>query len=238
MNKLQVGTELYGLLRDTENSEELRSRIMDLVSTIMVEEYKGVVHPEMLSCTKCTLCQNRTQVVPGTGPVPADIMFIGESAGLQEDLQGKPFVGPAGAMLDNILKAACKEFSAKRWQRENIYITNIVKCHPEDNRNPHTDEIEACSNYLLNEIEKVQPRVIVCWGSVAANALIHPNFKITEETGIFFSNATGIKLIALYHPAYILRLMSQKDPKTLSAKQAVWEGIKKIDKYLSEWVDK
>ena len=128
------------------------------------------------SCTKCGLCQTRTNVVFGVGPKNADIMFVGEGPGEQEDLQGEPFVGAAGKLLDDML-------SIIDLGRHNCYIANIVKCRPPKNRDPQEDEQVACIDYLRNQVALIRPKIIVCLGRVAAKKLIDPNFRITQSHG-------------------------------------------------------
>lgn len=232
MNKLEIGTKLYKLLRTADN-DTLRNELIDMVSEILVEEFPTEATPaKIVICEDCKLYETRTRIVPGRGNVNSEIMFVGEAPGFQEDLEGSPFVGPAGKMLDRILHAAQRTLKNPRWKRENIYITNLVKCRPPGNRTPEEDEIEACKQYLAAEIEKVNPKVIVCWGVQAANALIHPRFNMSEEIGIFFTDSEGRKMIGLYHPSYILRAEEANSSRIKVIKNAVFDGIKKIDAYL------
>lgn len=127
-------------------------------------------------CTRCGLCETRRHVVFGVGPKNADVMFIGEGPGQQEDLQGEPFVGPAGQLLDEML-------SIIDLSRENCYIGNIVKCRPPRNRDPLQVEQDACIDYLRNQVALIQPKIIVCLGRIAAMRLITPDFRITREHG-------------------------------------------------------
>lgn len=177
---------------------------------------------EIRTCTACELAKTCTQKVIGTGPIDADIMFVGEAPGANEDEQGVPFVGKAGQEMDKML-------AALGWDRDSIYITNVVKCRPPENRTPQKVEIASCYRHLKKEIEMVKPKVIVCWGSAAANTLIHPDFKITNELGHWFEN-NGIRFIAAFHPSYILRLGEGTDQQK-RAKWAVWEAMKKVDRY-------
>ena len=156
-------------------------------------------------CTKCELCKTRTHVVFGVGPRNADIMFIGEGPGEQEDLQGEPFVGAAGKLLDDML-------SIIDLGRHNCYIANIVKCRPPRNRDPHEEEQDACFDYLRNQIDLIQPKIIVCLGRVAAKKLISPDYRITKEHGLWIS-INGIWLTSIYHPSALLRDLSKR-PET------------------------
>lgn len=149
------------------------------------------------SCTKCGLCQTRHNVVFGVGPRDADVMFVGEGPGEQEDLKGEPFVGPAGKLLDDML-------SIIDLSRQNCYIANIVKCRPPRNRDPMETEQEACEEYLSRQIELIQPKIIVCLGRIAAQKLIDPGFRITREHGTW-NRKNGIWMSATYHPSALLR---------------------------------
>lgn len=153
-------------------------------------------------CTKCRLCQTRTNVVFGVGRKNADIMFVGEGPGEQEDLQGEPFVGAAGKLLDDML-------SIIDLDRTNTYIANIVKCRPPRNRDPQDDEQDACIDYLRNQVALVKPSIIICLGRVAAKRLIDPNFKITQQHGMWYCE-NGVWMTAIYHPSALLRDPSKR----------------------------
>ena len=158
-----------------------------------------------LTCTRCGLWQTRHHVVFGVGPRNADVMFIGEGPGEQEDLQGEPFVGAAGMMLDDML-------SIIDLSRENCYIANIVKCRPPRNRDPLETEQDACIGYLRNQVALIRPKIIVCLGRIAAKRLIDPNFRITREHGTWVEK-NGIWMSAIYHPSALLRDVSKR-PET------------------------
>lgn len=184
------------------------------------EELLGKVH----ACQDCHLHATCGVKVPGAGPVPSDIMFCGESPGAVEDQCGIPFSGPAGQLLNSIVKKL-------GWDRNQIYITNVLKCRTDEtNRNPTKAEAAACFQHLKKEIELVKPKVLVCWGSVAASTLIHPDFKITQENGHWF-DVHGVRAIAAYHPAYVLRL-GDKTPAQKKAKWEVWEAMQKVQKFI------
>lgn len=157
------------------------------------------------SCTKCELCKTRTNVVFGVGPKHADIMFVGEGPGEQEDLQGEPFVGAAGKLLDDML-------SIIDLGRHNCYIANIVKCRPPRNRDPLEEEQQACIDYLRNQVALIRPKIIVCLGRVAAKKLIDPDYRITKEHGQWL-NSNGVWMTAIYHPSALLRDLSKR-PET------------------------
>ncbi len=153
-------------------------------------------------CVSCGLCTTRHNVVFGVGNENADIMFIGEGPGEQEDLQGVPFVGPAGRLLDDML-------SIIDLDRTNVYIANIVKCRPPRNRDPQEDEQDACIGFLRKQIALVNPKIIVCLGRVAALRIIRPDFRITREHGAW-SKDGDIWLTATYHPSALLRDVSKR----------------------------
>ncbi|NMB40339.1 MAG: uracil-DNA glycosylase [Firmicutes bacterium] len=165
-----------------------------------------------LQCRRCPLRQSAKNVVFGEGSPRADIMFIGEGPGAEEDRLGHPFVGAAGRLLDRILAAA-------GWSREEIYIANIVKCRPPGNRQPQRDEIEACYPLLQKQIELIDPPIIICLGAVASKVLLKPDFRITKERGNWHEIG-GRMAMPTFHPAALLR-----DPKK---KRPVWEDIQQV----------
>ena len=149
-------------------------------------------------CTRCGLCETRHNVVFGVGKEDADIMFVGEGPGEQEDLKGQPFVGPAGKLLDDML--CIIDLS----RETNCYIANIVKCRPPENRDPLGVEQDACIGYLRRQVALLRPKIIVCLGRIAAMRIIKPDFKITREHGQWFEK-NGFQMMAVYHPAALLR---------------------------------
>ena len=157
---------------------------------------------QCLRCRGCGLCETRTNVVFGVGNRNADVMFIGEGPGEQEDLKGEPFVGPAGKLLDDMM-------SIIDLDRQNSYIANIVKCRPPMNRDPKEDEQNACIDYLRNQVALIQPKIIVCLGRIAAMKLIRPDFRITREHGTWMER-NGIWMTAIYHPSALLRDLNKR----------------------------
>lgn len=155
-----------------------------------------------LQCHACPLARTRTSVVFGVGPERSDVVFVGEGPGQQEDLMGEPFVGPAGKLLDDML-------SIIDLSRENSYIANIVKCRPPNNRDPLPEEQDACIGYLEEQLRILKPRIIVCLGRIAAQRLIHPEFRITREHGTW-TQREGILYTAMYHPSALLRDPSKR----------------------------
>ena len=168
------------------------------------------------TCTRCGLCETRKNVVFGVGPKTADVMFVGEGPGEQEDLQGEPFVGAAGHLLDDML-------SIIDLSRENCYIGNIVKCRPPRNRDPLETEQDACIVYLRNQVALIQPKIIVCLGRVAAKRLIDPDYRITRQHGTWVQKG-GIWMTAIYHPSALLRDVSKR-PETFDDLLAIRDKI-------------
>ena len=154
-------------------------------------------------CTNCNLCKTRTNVVFGVGNKNSKILFIGEGPGENEDLQGEPFVGRGGQLLDKMLTAVDLD------RHKNIYIANIVKCRPPKNRDPLQEEQDACIDWLRNQVKLINPKIIVCLGRIAAVRIIKPDIRITKEHGIFFEKG-NILMMATLHPAALLRNPSQK----------------------------
>ena len=151
---------------------------------------------EVRACEKCGLCKARTHAVPGEGPSDAAIMFVGEGPGQREDEQGRPFVGAAGSLLNQLLLKA-------GLRRPEVFITNIVKCRPPDNREPLPDEVAACSDFLKRQIAAIKPSVICTLGRPASQTLIDPTLSISREHGVA-RQVGGITYVPLYHPAAAL----------------------------------
>ena len=157
-----------------------------------------------LSCTGCKLCEGRHHVVLGVGSREARVMFIGEGPGEQEDLQGEPFVGKAGQLLDKMLYAVDLD------RHTNIYITNIVKCRPPHNRDPEEQEQESCIPYLREQTRLIRPRIIVTLGRISGMRLIKPDLRITREHGMWFEKK-GVLMMPMLHPAALLRNPTQME---------------------------
>lgn len=169
-----------------------------------------ILQTEVANCTRCELCQTRTQTVFGSGNPRADWMLIGEGPGQHEDLQGLPFVGKAGLLLTEMLRAIGLE-------REQVFIANVIKCRPPSNRDPKPAEVEACADYLQRQIQFVNPKILLILGRVAAQALFNTKEPIGKQRGRVHS-FKGIPAIVIYHPAYLLR--------TLLDKRVAWEDLK------------
>ncbi len=175
---------------------------------------------EVLACEKCELCKTRTNVVFGVGNPNSKVMFIGEGPGENEDLKGEPFVGRGGQLLDKLLTVV--DLSRER----NIYIANMVKCRPPENRDPKPEETAQCLNFLRNQVALIRPKIIVCLGRVASQALIDPKIKVTKEHGEFIDK-NGVLMMATYHPAALLRNPHNK-PFALEDFAKLREKIKEI----------
>lgn len=167
----------------------------------MIESFEELER-QCKECTRCPLAATRTNVVFGVGNQEAEVLFVGEGPGKNEDEQGEPFVGRAGQLLDKFLAAV-------GLSRESVYIANIVKCRPPQNRDPLPEEQEACIGWLRNQTALIRPKIIVCLGRIAAAKIIKPDIKITKEHGVFFEK-NGVVMMATLHPAALLRNPSQK----------------------------
>lgn len=162
------------------------------------------LNKEILTCTRCDLHKSRTQAVCGVGSLAADILVIGEAPGADEDRQGEPFVGRAGQLLTQMLKAIKRD-------RDSVFIANILKCRPPENRDPHADEVESCLPFLQRQIQLVQPRLILVVGGVAAHNLLKVDTPVGKLRGrVHRYGEQQIPLIVTYHPAYLLRSPAQK----------------------------
>lgn len=164
------------------------------------------------NCMKCKLGATRNNIVIGVGNKNADIMLIGEGPGYYEDMQGEPFVGKAGQLLDKMLAAIGLD-------RNQVYIANIIKCRPPNNRDPEDEEINACINFLRCQLLLIKPKIIVCLGRIAAKTIIDKDFKITSQRGLWFPRK-GYNIIATYHPSALLRDVEKK--------KDAWEDMKSI----------
>jgi len=174
------------------------------------------IREDIGDCTRCRLHKGRKNIVFGVGNMNADLMFVGEGPGADEDEQGEPFVGRAGQLLNNMI-------SAMGLKREDVYIANVVKCRPPGNRTPEKDECDTCSPFLLRQIETIQPKVIVALGAVAAKNLLAMNDSMANLRGRWY-DFKGSKLAVTYHPAYLLR-----DPRQ---KKEAWKDLQMVMKYL------
>ena len=170
------------------------------------------VRNDLGECTRCGLSVTRKNIVFGSGSSDADLMFVGEAPGADEDQQGVPFVGRAGQLLTRIIQAI-------DLQREQVYIANILKCRPPQNRDPQPDEVNSCEPFLFRQIETIKPMIVVALGKYAAQTLIRTKTPISRLRGTFVE-FRGIQLMPTFHPSYLLR-----NP---SAKREVWEDMKRV----------
>jgi len=167
---------------------------------------------DLQGCSRCKLCEKRTTLVFGEGNPNADLVFVGEGPGEQEDLSGRPFVGKAGELLEKMINAI-------GLQRSDVYILNVVKCRPPGNRNPEPDEIEACRPFLDRQLELLNPKVVVALGKFAAQTLLATDARISELRGRFHPYR-GAKLMPTFHPAYLLR--------SPESKREAWDDLQKV----------
>jgi len=202
---------------------EEKLKFLSLLGVEFVTRESSVLLLEetILNCQKCPLAQTRTHAVPGEGNLNAELMFIGEAPGRDEDTQGRPFVGRAGQLLTKIIRAMT-------FQRDEVYITNIVKCRPPGNRNPQGTEIASCKDYLLAQIELINPKVIVTLGKVAADFFIRSSLGMTALRGDFH-DFDNIKVMPTFHPSYLIRNEGNKNLKKM-----VWEDMKKVMAFLGK----
>jgi uracil-DNA glycosylase len=205
----------------SEANTELNEINID--NNLFMEEFEKTtslqeLNSKICNCQKCSLGKTRTKFVFGVGNPNADAMLVGEAPGHDEDLQGEPFVGRAGKLLDNILKAV-------NFTREEVYIANILKCRPPNNRDPLPGEMETCIPYLHKQIALVKPKVILCLGRVAANGLLEKKLSLGQLREADYE-INGIKVMVTYHPAALLRNPNWK--------RGCWEDVQKFRKYYDE----
>lgn len=207
-------------LRSTAGTPEPQQQKEDDMTAAKKAAELEKIAEEVKQCCKCGLGSTRTNAVPGEGDPNARIMFVGEGPGADEDAQGRPFVGRAGQLLDKII-VACG------LKRSDVFIANILKCRPPGNRDPRADEIISCLPYLQRQIEIINPEIIVALGAHAAKTLLNTTKSIGRLRGQFLDYYTGIdkppiKLMATYHPAYLLRNYSPDN------RRKVWEDMQKV----------
>jgi len=200
MNKLLKLKHLYNLKSiNEEYFEGFSSNEENYIMPEKLQELEKMV----LNCHLCNLSKSRTNVVFGEGNPKAKIIFIGEAPGREEDLHGKPFVGRSGEILTKMIE------NVLNMKREEVYIANIIKCRPPQNRNPEIEEVEACKPYLLKQIQIIKPEIIVVLGAVAFKSLLNNETPITKARGNLY-DFNGIKVIPTFHPSYLLRNPSKK----------------------------
>ncbi len=205
-----------GSFRGPEGSAPLQDALVPVFSS--PDAALKAIREDLGDCTRCKLhTLGRKQIVYGVGNPSADLMFVGEAPGADEDIQGEPFVGRAGQLLTKIIEAI-------GLTRADVYIANVIKCRPPGNRNPEPDEVDQCKPFLFRQIDTIKPRVIVALGKFAAQCLLRTTDPITRLRGREFKYRDAI-LIPTYHPAYLLR--------TPSAKRDVWDDMKKVRSILA-----
>lgn len=187
--------------------EQLNRQVPSVVSELQS------IRAEIGNCRRCRLCEKRKNIVFGTGNPGADVVFVGEAPGSQEDQEGKPFVGRAGKLLTEIITKGMK------MRRDDVYIVNVVKCRPPDNRNPEPDEIERCEPFLVRQLRAINPKIVIALGKFATQTLLKDSTPISRLRGRWHTYQ-GIKLMPTFHPAYLLR-----NPKE---KRLVWADIKAV----------
>ncbi|MEJ2094228.1 MAG: uracil-DNA glycosylase [Gammaproteobacteria bacterium] len=197
----QMGIDVY--LQRSEKPDNTDDVVAEPASSFDSAAWE-TLRREVAACEKCELYKGRTQTVFGVGNPKADWLIIGEAPGAEEDRQGKPFVGRAGKLLNAMLLAI-------GLQREEVFIANILKCRPPNNRDPRPEEVASCKNYLRIQIEMIQPRIILAVGRVAAQNLLETDIPIGRMRGQRYQYAdTGIPVVVSYHPAYLLRSPREK----------------------------
>ncbi|HIA65105.1 TPA: uracil-DNA glycosylase [Candidatus Poribacteria bacterium] len=213
-NSIQEYLQVISTVREyVEEQMQLGfTEILDPEHSKLTEVDYNQLRQEANGCKKCELHATRTNVVFGTGNENADLMFIGEAPGRDEDEKGEPFVGRAGQLLTKVIEAM-------ELTRDKVYIANVIKCRPPNNRNPKHTEIESCEPYLIRQIELIKPKVICALGTFAAQMLLRTEAKISALRG-HFHEYRGIKVMPTYHPAYLLR-----NP---GGKREVWEDMQKV----------
>ncbi|MBI4851091.1 MAG: uracil-DNA glycosylase [Acidobacteria bacterium] len=218
--KITPSTDQLSLFETEENNQIPLSLPSSKKASSIKRSLGKLTLPEIRSevghC--CQLCNQATNVVFGEGNSSAELMFIGEAPGAEEDATGRPFVGAAGRLLDKIIAAI-------GLKREDVYITNVVKCRPPNNRKPTNDEMESCEPFLFNEIEVVKPKLIVTLGATPLTSLLNVKEGITKTRGQFY-DFNGIPVMPTFHPAFLLRVPEKK--------REVWEDMKKVMTKLQE----
>lgn len=210
----EIGIEEVPYIDPGPQTPDTTQKIKGLESKVLTLE---AVREELGDCKRCKLYKGRTNIVFGVGSPKADIVFVGEGPGRDEDLQGEPFVGRAGQLLTRIVEAM-------GLKRQDVYICNVVKCRPPENRDPEPDEISACRPFLEKQLDVIKPKVIVALGNIAIQTLLNTPARITELRGRFYWYREGIKVMPTYHPSYLLRNEGKK--------RETWEDMQMVMKEL------
>jgi len=216
--------EAEKLVSDLEERVKFFSQLgVEFISSPVSAEDSSfrALRERILECQKCPLSRERIKAVPGEGNLEAELMFVGEAPGRDEDIQGRPFVGRAGQLLSKIIQAM-------NFRREEVYITNVVKCRPPNNRTPQRAEIEQCQGYLIAQIKMINPRVIVTLGKVATDFFIKSRLSMTSLRGKFYDFGS-VQIMPTFHPSYLIRNENNR-----AIKKMVWEDMKKVMAYLGK----
>jgi len=206
-------------LSDLEETVKFLSELG--IDSLSMDKPALPVEERILRCRLCPLAASRNKAVPGEGRKDADLMFVGEAPGRDEDMQGKPFVGRAGQLLTKILEAM-------NFGRQDVYITNVVKCRPPNNREPKAEEIDKCKAYLLEQIGQIRPKVIVTLGNVPAHFFIPSRKGVTALRGDFYP-FNDILVMPTFHPSYLVRNEANRHLRKL-----VWDDMKKVMAFLGK----
>ncbi len=210
----QVLSSLQDFLLSQKEQGVLGLPLQHQRTTVNKDQQLENIRSELGECTRCKLHQHRRHIVFGTGNPAAQLVFVGEGPGGEEDVQGKPFVGRAGQLLTKIINSI-------DLTREEVYIANIIKCRPPNNRNPEPDEIKACEPFLIKQLDAIKPKIICALGTFAAQTLLETDERISRLRGKFIPYRNS-RLIATFHPAFLLRNPQRK--------RDVWEDMKMIRK--------
>ena len=215
---IDPSVELQPVAESTPESVPMKTQISPSLPPVINDKPSALklIREDIGDCTRCRLHKGRTNLVFGVGNVNAELMFVGEGPGADEDAKGEPFVGRAGQLLNNMI-------SAMGIKREDVYIANVVKCRPPSNRTPEKDECDTCSPFLMRQIDVIKPKVIVALGAVAAKNLLAVNDSMANLRGCWYDFRNS-KLLVTYHPAYLLR-----DPRQ---KKEAWKDLQMVMKYL------
>jgi DNA polymerase len=203
-----IGVDCLDLKRSVEKSPTADSMEPNRSGLMSLE----IIQDEIGDCRRCKLAPTRTNIVFGSGNPTADLVFVGEAPGFDEDQQGLPFVGRAGQLLTKIIESI-------GLKREEVYICNVLKCRPPENRNPEPDEVASCKPFMLRQLQAIRPKIVCCLGTFAAQTVLQTAAPISRLRGKFH-DIDGMRIIATFHPAYLLRSPEKK--------REVWEDMKQI----------
>jgi DNA polymerase len=210
--------------RRPESAVPSQARILDLLPLAPESDSLQRIREDIGDCKRCRLCEGRNKIVFGSGNPESRLVFVGEGPGADEDVQGLPFVGRAGQLLTQMIEGTARK-EGMNLRREDVYICNVVKCRPPQNRNPQPDEMEICGQFLFRQLMVIRPKAICALGSIAARALLGKREGVTRLRGEW-QTWRDIPVMVTYHPSYLLRAYS------VSAKREAWEDLKKVLHYV------